>query len=201
MLCTSMVPRGNESRKVKCCITGWFFKKFSISIAVIGNPFIFSPHCCLSWQTENGLHLKTCFLSFLHLDDESRPYVVLNKMRYWLKAQNYCRQEFIDLASVKSKSENQQVKNQLQNSLYPEAWIGLHREPWSWSDGSSSSFRQWRSNEPNNENNAQQCAAVQGDVWVDWNCNATFNFICQSKPSSWRRKPFNNYRNLEVHPH
>uniref|UniRef100_A0A3Q3XK92 C-type lectin domain-containing protein n=1 Tax=Mola mola TaxID=94237 RepID=A0A3Q3XK92_MOLML len=105
------------------------------------------------------------------LNDESRPYVVLNKMRHWLKAQNYCRQEFIDLASVRSKSENQQVKNQLQNSLYHEAWIGLHREPWSWSDGSSSSFRQWRSNEPNNENNAQQCAAVQGDVWVDWNCN------------------------------
>uniref|UniRef100_A0A3B4Z2R9 C-type lectin domain-containing protein n=1 Tax=Stegastes partitus TaxID=144197 RepID=A0A3B4Z2R9_9TELE len=52
-------------------------------------------------------------------------------------AQKYCRENFIDLATVRNEIQNQQLQNLVQSY----SWIGLFRDPnFYWSDGSSFSF-------------------------------------------------------------
>lgn len=62
-----------------------------------------------------------------------------------------------------------------------EAWIGLHRDSWKWSDSDETGFRRWGPNEPDNENNTQMCVAMHKGIWTDQNCDTQFGFLCQSK--------------------
>uniref|UniRef100_A0A665UHJ5 C-type lectin domain-containing protein n=1 Tax=Echeneis naucrates TaxID=173247 RepID=A0A665UHJ5_ECHNA len=60
------------------------------------------------------------------------------------------------------------------------SWIGLFREPWRWTDGSQSSFRNWRENSPNNAGGEQFCIVedTQRHVWDDDGCDKQYVFIC-----------------------
>ncbi|KAM6949487.1 ladderlectin-like [Aplochiton taeniatus] len=100
----------------------------------------------------------------------------------WITAQSYCRQNYLDLARVRNEAENQ-VVNQLMVSGFDRVWIGFFREPWSsWSDGSKSSFRNWKKGTPDNAGGAgENCAAASvsnGGQWNDWRCDSNFTFVC-----------------------
>ncbi|XP_074530870.1 macrophage mannose receptor 1-like [Halichoeres trimaculatus] len=99
----------------------------------------------------------------------------------WTEAQSYCRENHTDLASVRNMAENQKIK-ELVPAGQSRVWIGLSREPWKWVDGSSSSFRYWRqeTNEPNNNLKNEACvAAYFGDgSWEDWPCDLKRAFVC-----------------------
>lgn len=120
-------------------------------------------------------------LIFLCSDGAIDQFVLVTQNKSWYEAQSYCRQHYTDLVSVRSAEENQLLRNQLQDAQMKEAWIGLHRDSWKWSDSSETSFRRWGPNEPNNENNAQMCAAMHKGIWTDRNCDTQFSFLCQSK--------------------
>lgn len=103
----------------------------------------------------------------------------------WTEAQSYCREHHTDLASVRDETENQKVQE-----LVPAgtAWIGLYRDSWKWSDGSSSSFRFWKTGEPNNYWGNETCAAAafrDSGKWADWPCNKKFPSICYD-PGEWK---------------
>ncbi|XP_038135029.1 tenascin-X-like [Cyprinodon tularosa] len=98
----------------------------------------------------------------------------------WTEAQRVCRQKYIDLASIRNETENEQIKNITGST---EVWIGLHREKL-WSDGSNSLFRYWGSNEPNGSADnpvGATCTATAlsgSGKWSDENCTKDLPFIC-----------------------
>ncbi|XP_035999417.1 macrophage mannose receptor 1-like isoform X2 [Fundulus heteroclitus] len=99
----------------------------------------------------------------------------------WTDSQRYCREVHTDLASVRNIAENQKV-NELM-SPGEKVWIGLFRNTWTWSDGTSSAFRYWSSGEPNG--NSDNCAAADmknHGKWEDWNCEVKTTFICSADP-------------------
>uniref|UniRef100_A0A3P9IGU2 C-type lectin domain-containing protein n=1 Tax=Oryzias latipes TaxID=8090 RepID=A0A3P9IGU2_ORYLA len=88
-----------------------------------------------------------------------------------------------NLASVRNMEENQKIME-----LTPAAtklWIGLFRETWKWTDGSNSSFRNWKAGEPNNyQNQNENCAVADFESsgqWDDRNCDEKRAFVCYTK--------------------
>ncbi|KAK1898266.1 Secretory phospholipase A2 receptor [Dissostichus eleginoides] len=103
-------------------------------------------------------------------------FVLINSEMTWTEAQSYCREHHTDLASVRNQTENQQI-------LIPEGyyyWIGLYRDSWKWSDGSNSSFKYWKVNEPNYRASKVCVAAAFHDSgkWEDSDCGVKKPFIC-----------------------
>ncbi|XP_043953863.1 C-type mannose receptor 2-like [Gambusia affinis] len=69
-------------------------------------------------------------------------YVYVDIGMNWFNAQTYCRENFVDLATVSSDLQNWMVKNLVPIGVY--SWIGLFRQPnFFWSDGSNVSFSNW----------------------------------------------------------
>uniref|UniRef100_A0A3B3E0H7 C-type lectin domain-containing protein n=1 Tax=Oryzias melastigma TaxID=30732 RepID=A0A3B3E0H7_ORYME len=78
----------------------------------------------------------------------------------------YCRYNHKDLAMIESQEKNVEAQNAIpSNSM---VWIGLYREPWTWSDGSTSSFRNWYPSGLDNYNGNQHCGTENSDhEWGD----------------------------------
>ncbi|KAL2088204.1 hypothetical protein ACEWY4_017032 [Coilia grayii] len=119
--------------------------------------------------------------------DSEKPSSLITNLTHpltWRDAQRYCREKHTDLASVRNQRENDQIVafTAPANSF---VWIGLFRDTWEWSDGSSSSFRHWASVEPKNVDPKEHglCAEIwPSGQWNDEGCDKLKNFICYEAP-------------------
>ncbi|XP_049438153.1 putative C-type lectin domain family 20 member A isoform X1 [Epinephelus fuscoguttatus] len=111
-------------------------------------------------------------------------FILITKSMTWTEAQSHCRVNYTDLTSVRNMTENQKVQE-----LIPageRVWIGLFRDSWKWSDGSTSLFKHWIPGYPAD----YQCVAVAftysrvSGQWYDWPCATKLQFICYSTPTS-----------------
>ncbi|XP_014882926.1 macrophage mannose receptor 1-like [Poecilia latipinna] len=69
----------------------------------------------------------------------------------------------------------------LMNSTSDSSYIGLFRDTWRWSDGSSFSFRHWNKNFNDQIINSGQCAMTKFDGegrWTNVSCDNKKPFIC-----------------------
>uniref|UniRef100_A0A672FCM4 C-type lectin domain-containing protein n=1 Tax=Salarias fasciatus TaxID=181472 RepID=A0A672FCM4_SALFA len=138
------------------------------------------------WDDPTSWKAQTCMIimSDGKWDDESCSstfhFVCYNgkkKNITWEDARSYCRANHTDLAMIEEKKENRNVKSVIQGQ---SGWIGLYREPWMWSDGSNSSFRNWLKNSPDNLLTDEHCVVEDPDHgWEDRRCSRKIPFICQ----------------------
>nr|XP_020471248.1 C-type lectin-like [Monopterus albus] len=99
----------------------------------------------------------------------------------WADAQSYCRQHYTDLATIESSAENSALYSTIPNGV--NVWIGLYRNAWTWSDNSSSVFRNWKSGQPDNSNLNEYCVSEDSQhQWYDDNCQNQYAFICHEDP-------------------
>lgn len=122
---------------------------------------------------------KLIFISFYcHLSvTATKTYILIEQNKSWKEAQEFCRTFHTDLVNVRTSSENQEVKK----TAKKDVWIGLFKDPWSWSDQSNSSFRFWNSSQLSNNRRDRDCVTVmvnQTGKWNDVQCNTTQPFIC-----------------------
>uniref|UniRef100_A0A672HWB0 C-type lectin domain-containing protein n=1 Tax=Salarias fasciatus TaxID=181472 RepID=A0A672HWB0_SALFA len=125
----------------------------------------------LYFRFKKELHLYLIGFGLISCSNVVHPkyrYITLNKT--WTEAQQFCRQFFDDLATFEM----------LSLITGHEVWIGLYREAWMWSDGSNSSFQNWRTGQPSNDGYSQSCVAEYPDHdWDDRPCQSEIPFICQ----------------------
>ncbi|XP_071402750.1 C-type mannose receptor 2-like [Centroberyx affinis] len=141
------------------------------------------------WDDDcNTNYLFICYNGTTMTDPE---FVVVNDRMNWSSAQRYCRENYIDLASVRNQTENQEIQK-----LVPQgdwAWIGLNREPPSrWSDGSDSSFTYWDNTAYHGMTN-EMCAVVIRWNSVKWraiSCHYRIPFVCYSFPELPKKQVF-----------
>uniref|UniRef100_A0A3B4FA52 C-type lectin domain-containing protein n=1 Tax=Pundamilia nyererei TaxID=303518 RepID=A0A3B4FA52_9CICH len=113
---------------------------------------------------------------------QNETFVFIDKTMTWAQAQSYCRAHHTDLASARNVSENRRVK-ELVPAGDRSAWIGLFRDSWKWADGRTSTFRYWKTKEPNNQYWRENCVAAyfkHSGNWEDWNCDWKKPFVCYS---------------------
>ncbi|XP_038154342.1 C-type mannose receptor 2-like [Cyprinodon tularosa] len=106
-------------------------------------------------------------------------FIFIDQNKKWADAQSFCREHHTDLASVRSTSELEQIKELLQSEGENQVWIGLYRNSWTWVDGSSFSYDHWASSEPNGPvDNCVAAAMDDGGKWEDWDCSSAIPFFC-----------------------
>ncbi|XP_062372261.1 C-type mannose receptor 2-like [Sardina pilchardus] len=120
-----------------------------------------------------------------------RQFHVVKEEKNWTEAQQYCREEFTDLATIDDMTENEKVNSLIRDAGAGSTWIGLKRGDWQWSLANryfyrenEAEFRNWALNQPN-ENN-EECVALmrENGQWHDFNCGKSFPFICYDGGSS-----------------
>ncbi|XP_046906677.1 C-type mannose receptor 2-like isoform X2 [Hypomesus transpacificus] len=127
--------------------------------------------------------LSACALHQYHLVTNSSP-----TQLSWPAAQSYCREHFVDLATVDSMEDMQNMLNQT-GLVTGYVWTGLTRNrsvsSWKWSLSGSqfyrkgeTEYRNWAQPEPIT---GQPCAALVSNetgVWRDYACTNTYSFVC-----------------------
>ncbi|XP_069054026.1 macrophage mannose receptor 1-like isoform X2 [Lepisosteus oculatus] len=148
-----------------------------------GSPYTQTQgRVCVLMDSAGGWEERDCQERnyFMCLNKTERSNVTLIELNQtWTEAQSLCRQNHTELVSVRSQSENEEVRRSARRH---RVWIGLYNEPWKWSDQGASSFRNWAGGQPGSAG-GQRCAQVdlQGSPrggWTETNCSEIRPFFC-----------------------
>uniref|UniRef100_A0A3Q1BVE7 C-type lectin domain-containing protein n=1 Tax=Amphiprion ocellaris TaxID=80972 RepID=A0A3Q1BVE7_AMPOC len=103
----------------------------------------------------------------------------------WSSAQKHCRENYIDLATVRNDTEHQKLGSGWK-------WIGMSRDANSqWSDGSSFNFSYWEHGGAVIGSRTVICGAPslnRSGKWRFWYCEKKFPFVCYN-PQNNRLSP------------
>ncbi|XP_078805907.1 lymphocyte antigen 75-like [Oryzias latipes] len=146
--------------------------------------------CCTMMSARGGWDDVSCDQSLdavcFDVRGLSAAFVYIDKSMTWSEAQIYCREHYSDLASVRNMKDNEEITKLIPNRR--NVWIGLFRDSWKWSDGSSLSFKYWSRSEPNGP--TENCGAGYSSgsgTWVDISCSHKFAFICYKRKLSIKK--------------
>lgn len=86
---------------------------------------------------------------------QRREYIYVSQKMNRTSAQSYCKEKYMDLATVNSDEENQRLVNISVGLNLTNILIGLNRTKagvniWQWSDGELTNFFKWHLSQPDN---------------------------------------------------
>ncbi|XP_036444938.1 C-type mannose receptor 2-like [Colossoma macropomum] len=138
------------------------------------------------WTDENCSHTLP-FLCYSAMSSTYRQYHFVNESKSWTEAQRYCRENYIDLATIDNMEEMNRLINTVNGSYSGLAWIGLYDDldSWRWSLDDESfykegerDFRGWY-HQPNNLFGTELCVYINSDgTWSDERCETYWTFVC-----------------------
>lgn len=106
--------------------------------------------------------------------------------RSWTDSLNYCSSQGGGLATIESEEENTKINEEFGGQL----WIGYNDRQsegtFEWVNGTSS-YTNWASNEPNNQN-GEDCAELYADgTWNDYQCSDSSEqtALCEKIPETF----------------
>ncbi|MGH0171838.1 UNVERIFIED_CONTAM: hypothetical protein FKN15_061986 [Acipenser sinensis] len=92
-------------------------------------------------QEEAQQLLNIAGASLIETNIITERYTLIEELKNWTEAQQYCREHHTDLVSIKNASENEDLVKKAQGKPF---WIGLFNEPWKWShQGDNYTFHYW----------------------------------------------------------
>uniref|UniRef100_A0A667WM85 C-type lectin domain-containing protein n=1 Tax=Myripristis murdjan TaxID=586833 RepID=A0A667WM85_9TELE len=101
----------------------------------------------------------------------SSRWILVEEHKSWSEAQSYCRQSYTDLASIRNLAENEEIRGLISEA----SWIGLFRDAWKWSDGSTMSFSKWDNSQPSGGDDYHSWIGLFRDGWK-WSDGSTMSF-------------------------
>uniref|UniRef100_A0A3P9CLM8 C-type lectin domain-containing protein n=1 Tax=Maylandia zebra TaxID=106582 RepID=A0A3P9CLM8_9CICH len=117
---------------------------------------------------------RTISKDLCHSDQLVRQLHLVDLQKSWNDAQQYCRDEYIDLAIVNSSALIQEAQKRAGST---EAWIGLSKG-WTWSQTGpvqSSWFNMWSPGQPGTD----ECVIITGSgSWSTAPCSNKHYFVC-----------------------
>ncbi|XP_041091038.1 uncharacterized protein LOC121304139 [Polyodon spathula] len=119
----------------------------------------------------------SAFMCYQETNNIAKRYTLIQELKTWTEAQQYCREYHTDLVSIKNASENEDLVRKAQGVPF---WIGLFNEPWKWShQGDNYTFHYWKILEPNNWEGKQKCVRMfNSGEWGDKECDLLYPFFC-----------------------
>ena len=117
----------------------------------------------------------------------SDPYMFCDIAYSWTTAETYCDSYDYHLATIDDASEDRWIDTTADSYSTGKWWFGLNdissEGSFVWSDGSTSSYTNWKSGEPNNAGGNEDCAQINrytDGTWNDEPCSSGFFFICEA---------------------
>nr|XP_015194916.1 PREDICTED: uncharacterized protein LOC102699260 [Lepisosteus oculatus] len=115
--------------------------------------------------------------------DAAGSYFLIETNKNFTAAQRSCREHHTDLASVRNRSENEEIRLTARGNY---VWIGLFMEPWKWSSPSNPAFRNWADGVPDNAAGNEDCASLlmagsSAGYWNGTGCDQRLPFFCFSE--------------------
>ncbi|MGH0154365.1 UNVERIFIED_CONTAM: hypothetical protein FKN15_026930 [Acipenser sinensis] len=104
-------------------------------------------------------------------------YTLIEELKSWTEAQQYCREHHTDLVSINSASENEDLVKKAQGKPF---WIGLFNNLWKWShQGDNYTFHNWSNGQQDDYQGKEKCVVMLKDgKWADIDCKSHRSFIC-----------------------
>eukprot|EP01038_Epipyxis_sp_PR26KG_P011207 gene11207-15032_t len=133
----------------------------------------------------------SCSGSFVYQSSTGYCYMYVSTLMTWGAAQSNCESYSADLATVSSSTENTILQSYGSvlwigfNSKYYTGTSSTHSDQFVWVDGSSITYTNWDSGEPNNYGayssvNEEFCTKINSTrEWYGENCWLQYNFICE----------------------
>ncbi|XP_036418078.1 CD209 antigen-like protein E [Colossoma macropomum] len=137
--------------------------------------------------TEKNIILQTKYDLLVKLiewkKNRSSFYFFSTEKKSWSESRQDCRERGADLVIINSREEQMFLIDQKSSF-----WIGLTdkdtENTWKWVDGQPLTDKFWRSGEPNNFGDHEDCAIFTTAVkhnqqtWNDFSCSGTENWMC-----------------------
>jgi len=131
-------------------------------------------------------NLKYCPRNWVWSSATGNCYFFSNRTYFvsWTEARSYCRSMSGDLASIESSVEQGYLEPFLLTFSSKSAWIGLSdlgiESGWEWSDGKPTTYFNWRSGQPDDWSQMEDCVQMKtGGQWDDVNCGEKASFMCK----------------------